>query len=248
MVKIYKHEFRVRSYEVGFNGIAKTSSILNYFQELAFTHAQLLGFSVEQLFKKGLTWVLSRNHIKIIRAPKFGEKIIGHTWPSGRKGRFALRDYEMYDENGLLIVKGTTSWMMIDLSTKRPVRVSDLLEDTVVVEKRTILDEFAVLPKVTKADFEKIFSVRLSDLDINHHVNNVVYVEWALDALPQNIIFSSYPAEIEISYRLETHFGDVILSKAQNLNKEENTFAHQLIRKEDDKELALLKTSWKNFN
>lgn len=248
MIKIYKHEFQIRSYEVGFNGVAKTSSILDYFQELASTHAQLLGFSVEQLFEKGLTWVLSRNHVKILRAPRFGEKIIGHTWPSGRKGRFALRDYEMFDQDGSLIVQGTTSWMMIDLKTKKPIRVADLLADTFIVEKRAIVDDFVVLPHLTHPDFENIYSVRSSDLDINRHVNNVVYIEWALDTLQRDIIFSSYPAEIEISYRSEAHWSDTIIAKAQQSNSEKNTFLHQLIRKEDDKELALLRTSWKKLD
>ena len=247
MTKIYQHEFRVRSNEVGFNGIAKTSSILNYFQELASTHAQLLGFSVEQLFKKGLTWVLSRNHVKIIRAPQFGEKIIGQTWPSGRKGRFALRDYEMFDQAGSLIVRGTSSWMMIDLKTKKPIRVADLLKDTFIVEKRALDDDFAVLPELTQPDFENSFSVRISDLDINRHVNNVIYIEWALDTLPRELIFSTYPVEIEISYRSAAHWGDKIVSKAQELDNQNKIFIHQLIRKDDNKELALLRTSWKNL-
>jgi medium-chain acyl-[acyl-carrier-protein] hydrolase len=247
MIKIYKDEFQVRSYEVGFNGIAKTSTILDYFQELASTHAHLLGFSVEQLFKRGMTWVLSRNHIKILRAPEFGEKILGQTWPSGRKGRFALRDYEMYDGDGSLIVQGTTSWMMIDLKSKKPVRVADLLADTLIVEQRALIDDFKALPALSHPDFENSFSVRLSDLDINRHVNNVVYIEWVMDTLPRDIIYKYYPSEIEISYRSEALLGDIILSKAQQPDRKENIFIHQLIRNEDGKELALLHTSWKKI-
>jgi len=244
-MNIYKREFQIRSYEVGFNGVAKISTILDYFQELASTHAQILGFSVEQLFKKGLTWVLSRNHIIILRAPKFGEKILGQTWPSGRKGRFALRDFEMYDATENLIVKGTTSWMMIDLKNKTPVSVSDLLGNILLLERRALQDNFGSLPNLTRIDFENSFSVRLSDLDINRHVNNVVYIQWAMDALPQEIIFRLYPVEIEISYRSEAFLGDTISSKAQQFEGQDNIFIHQLIRAKDNKELAFLRTVWK---
>ena len=36
---------------------------------------------------------------------------------------------------------------------------------------------------IESVDCEKTFHVRYDDLDINNHVNNTVYITWALEAL-----------------------------------------------------------------
>ncbi len=68
------------------------------------------------LFKKGLTWVLSRFHIEITRYPKWGETVQINTWPSGRGPLFAVRDYEILDAEGPLAA-ATSSWLIVDLKT-----------------------------------------------------------------------------------------------------------------------------------
>ena len=44
------------------------------------------------------------------------------------------------------------------------------------------------------------FRVRQSDLDMNRHVNNAVYVGWALEAAPEDVAQSRRPVDIEVGY------------------------------------------------
>ena len=53
--------------------------------------------AVDQLFKLNMTWVLSRLHVQILRFPFWRERIHLETWPSGKKGKFATRDFLIYD-------------------------------------------------------------------------------------------------------------------------------------------------------
>jgi acyl-ACP thioesterase len=113
--------------------------------------------------------VLSRYSVRFHSFPSVHSRIHLKTWPSGREGRFALREFLLQDETCTLILSASTSWMLLDLETRRPVRVDEQLPD---------------LPLVTEYSYELHFRrVRHGDVDLNRHVNNVVYVDWALETL-----------------------------------------------------------------
>ena len=65
MEPIYEKSFQVRSYEVDLTGRVRATALLNYMQEAAGDHSRLLGVAVRDLMPLGLTWVLSRTHLRI---------------------------------------------------------------------------------------------------------------------------------------------------------------------------------------
>src|SRR5512136_1826457 len=120
---LYKKEYAVHAYETDFEGRVRLISLLNYLQDAAGDHATLLGWSVTDLLKKNMTWILSRYHVRIHSYPAWGEKLTVTTWPSGRHGYFALRDFDVADANGNSVLVGTTSWMVIDVELKHPFKL-----------------------------------------------------------------------------------------------------------------------------
>ena len=48
--------------------------------------------------------------------------------------------------------------------------------------------KLAKLEKLTKEMNKNNFKVRYGDIDSNMHVNNVKYVEWAIESLPLDIV------------------------------------------------------------
>ena len=57
---IYEADYTVRSYEIDTTGRVRPLTLFNYMQDAAGEHAARLGVSVLDLFKRNLTWVLSR--------------------------------------------------------------------------------------------------------------------------------------------------------------------------------------------
>jgi len=55
-----------------------------------------------------------------------------------------------------------------------------------------------------------IHGVRRSDLDMNDHVNNVVYMELLMEAVPDAVRDAFELAELELEFRGECKYGDVI--------------------------------------
>jgi medium-chain acyl-[acyl-carrier-protein] hydrolase len=250
---IYGKDFFIHTYESDFEGRARFVSLLNFLQDAAGDHATLLGWSVLDLFKKNMTWVLSRYHVRVLRYPAWGERLHVVTWPSGRHGYFALRDFDVTDGDGKPVLVWTTSWMVIHLDRKQPVKLDELFPSNVFLEKRALADDFAPLPSVEAAEREVPFKVEMGHLDLNKHVNNTVYIQWALEALPGDILSRRRPAEAEVSYRAEAFYGDAVVSRVQSVagpgpaggdSGPGPVFLHQIVNASTGAELTRLRTRW----
>ena len=241
---IHKKPFQVRAIEIDGAGFIQPIPFLDYVLEAAGEHAATGGLAVTDLFKRGATWVLSRFHIEIARYPRWGERVEIRTWPSGRATLFAIRDYEIVDEQGTLAT-ATSSWLIVDLKTRRPLRTPEYLEGFPLYEKRALADDFTSLPALTREDLVKEFPVFFSDIDLNRHVTATVYIHRALESVPDEILFGYRPAGIEVNFRGEAFYGDSLRSRTERLPGEgAPRFLHRLSRAADDKELTLLRTSW----
>jgi medium-chain acyl-[acyl-carrier-protein] hydrolase len=238
--------FVVGASEAGPHGRVKLSCLLDYFQESAAEHAGRLGASVLDLIKKKLTWVLSRYHVRIIRYPLWGEEVRMTTWPSSRRGLFALREFELKDRSGNPVAAATSSWMVLDVLRKKPVPVVENLGDFPHDPRRAIADDFAPLPRPGRIDGQLPFRVKMGDLDWNRHVNHAVYIEWAVETAPVDVIGASLPVEIEVDYRGEVLYGETVLSRMEVLKRgEETLLCHQIVRQDGLQELAQARTLWR---
>ena len=245
----YQKQFQIRSYEVDARGKIKLATMLNYLQEIASEHAARLGASMVDLFPRNLTWVLSRYHIEIFDYPSWGQIVQINTWPSAKINLFALREFEILNENNEKLALATSSWMLLDFKKKQPVRPEEHLNKYPHRAERAIADDFDPIPKIEKADLELPFRVRISDLDINQHVNHVSYIEWALETLPADILKQHQPIKLEIAFRGEAFYGDRVLSRTQLLeNDQQPSFLHQIVREKDNKELTRLRSKWRKYS
>lgn len=239
-------EFAIHTYETDARGSAKLVTLLNYLQDSAGEHAGSLGLSVPDLFKRGLTWVLSRSHVLVRRYPAVGERLEVTTWPSGKGGYFATRDFEVADGSGRAVLAATSSWMIIDLARKQPVKVEAVIDVPYAIERRALDDPFASLPVPTARETEVRFRVESGHLDWNRHVNNAVYVAWALEGVPPEVLLKSRPVELEVSYRAEALYGEEVLSVAQAVPAEGTgpVYLHQILNAASGAELTRLRTRW----
>lgn len=243
----YTRPFSVRSYESDHNGLLRPTALLNYFQEAAGDHAARLGAGVIALLERRLTWVLSRYHIRLVRYPRWKETLALTTWPGLNQGLFALREFEARDEKGELLAAATSSWMLIDLKVKRPVLPGEHLGPYLRDPRRAVASDFAPLPTVVQAGFERSFRVRMSELDWNRHVNHVAYVGWALESAAPEFLETHRPTEIEADFRGQAFYGETVLCRTQLLSPQgPPSVAYQIIGSESRKELARLRIAWQD--
>lgn len=244
---VLRRGFVVRSYNVGPAGDARPSAIMGFLEDAAGAHSGQFGVSVPHLLARGLTWVLSRYHLRLLRPVHMGDEVEVVTWPSARRGIFATRDFELLGDDGAPIALATTSWVVVDLATRRPRPLAEVLPDGWVVDRRALAYDFPPLPRLP-ADAPGIeLPVMLRDLDMNLHVNHVVYVQWALEAIPLDLLRAGWPTDVEIAYQAEARHGDRIVSAVEEQPSADGArvFVHRIGNAETGAELARLRTTWK---
>jgi len=89
------------------------------------------------------------------------------------------------------------------------------------------------------------FRVRISDLDINLHTNNVMYLKWVIDTMNPGFILNNIPVFIEINYLAESHFDDEIIIKKSEKDGERILTDFSILRTTDNTELTRVRLIWK---
>jgi len=180
-------------------------------QNAAAGHAALLSAATEELRKAGQTWMLSKLRLEVTRHPLLGESIHVETWPSTKiKGARAYRDFVLKDDASNICASASSLWVIVDLATRRPVRIPDAIVSL-------CHDPGYVIPAITDSWLEApapalktVFTAYWSDADQNEHVNNVAMVRWAIDALPVSFLETNQLVWAEAHYRAEVAIGDQV--------------------------------------
>ncbi|HNS30560.1 MAG TPA: thioesterase [Tenuifilaceae bacterium] len=240
-IRALTREFAVSSFHSDFTGHLSLNSLFHLFQEIAWEHAKLNQFGYENLQEHGFFWVLSRVKVEIDQLPRWTEAFSLKTWPSGIEGPFALRDFVVSDEWGKRLVNATSSWLIVDVKSRRPQRPDVLfsrfpLED---VERATSVNapRLPIPQEAVMRSYDLV--TRISDIDVNMHVNNTRYIEWAFNAFSQEEFKDFTVKKIDINYLSECFFGDNVTIQLIDLHNHE--FGVLITRKSDRKHLAVVR-------
>ena len=240
----HTHNLSVHSYEIDFNGRLNIFSLFNYFQEIAWEHAGNLHFGLEDLSKRNLFWVLSRVRVEVERLPLWNEKIKLITYPRGIDGLFALRDYEIYDSNDNRIISASSSWLILSAQNRRPVRLNDLDLSFVSNDRKALSVDASKIADVKGSPISTdSLTVKPSDFDVNFHVNNGRYIEWAYNSFSFNHHNENVLKTVEVNFLAEGKESNCLNIELYQLSEKQNTVAIKRI--EDNKELCRVHFEWK---
>lgn len=158
------------------------NAIVDYMQEIANQHAEVLGidFAINP-DKQELFWIVSRAKVHMDKYPVLGEKIKFITHTAGIDRLFAVRHFDIVDAYGEKIGYIIGDYVLMDSNTKRPVRLKNL-EGTLKCLEGPYEGE--VLPKLDAPEHIEVCDgrkVRASEIDFNAHMNNAHYVRWTVD-------------------------------------------------------------------
>ncbi|MFV0422874.1 acyl-[acyl-carrier-protein] thioesterase [Oleidesulfovibrio sp.] len=238
----HKESFTIRTYDADQNGNVSIRAIANYFQEAASNHARAMGFPAERLLEQNLAWVLARLQIVIERLPYVGESVVVVTWPSSHERHMAYRCYELISEEGEPLARGTSAWVTVNLESRSMSPLPEFITTGYPQDNPPCLPfESRTLPRLKTPAKSVTLRTRKADLDINGHVNNVHYLEWATEPVCTSPdITIQY---INISFRAEC-FAGKNLSSSIGQQGEDNCLLHSIRNEDDNKELCRVRTRW----
>lgn len=238
MAEIYSKNHTIACYEADANQLMRPTAMLDMMQEAANINATALGFGYDELINSNTAWVLSRIHVKFEKLPLWRQEINLKTWHKGVAKLFYLRDFILSDTEGNTMIKATTSWLIIDMNTRRLVRNSDLATSPDKCNKEDAIAEPAdkvVVPVDIEPELVRKHPVTWSEIDTNGHVNNVKYAVWALDAVKPEDIKERPLKELLINYDAEVMPGDTV-KIYRTIQESEDGLVYYITGKVDDKQ------------
>ncbi len=157
----------------------------------------------DKAIQGSIAWILVEWRLQVTRLPKFGETFKAATWAhSMSAGTTTIRDYQVTDRNGEELVRARAKFALFDLKAGKLTGISESLLDVYKPEEKSMFDD--KLPRMTEPeeyDARKSILLRRSDIDINGHVHNTKYLDFALESLPEEV-YRAQPFEtVRIVYR-----------------------------------------------
>lgn len=180
----YEMNYRVDSRDVDMFRQCRPSAVLGILQEAATQAALALHVSGPEVLEKyNALWMVTRNWVELERPIGWNDQLAIRTWHRGAAGASSPRDFDIY-RDGELIGQGVTLWVLVDATEHRLMRIKNLAEfqgtdggelmKSIKLHRTTMPESF---------DSRSLREMRYSDTDINGHINNIHYADFASDAL-----------------------------------------------------------------
>lgn len=212
MGKFYEMDFTVDSRAVDMFQQCRPSALLGYLQEAATLAALDLGASGPEIMEKyHCIWMVARIWVEMDEPLYWNEKFTVRTWHRGAAGASSYRDFDVL-RDGQVIGQAVSTWVMVDADSRKLFRMKQLTEF-----QGTDGGELCKDIKLHRVRMPETFDgreerpMRYSDTDINGHINNIHYADFACDALHmERHGQGKFVREFQIGYVGECRAGETI--------------------------------------
>jgi acyl-ACP thioesterase len=221
----YIKEFTIPYYDTDSGGLLRSEAILAYMAETSSWHSDSLGVGHKLLNSKGYGWMLNRWEAEFIGYPKAKDNVVIETWTSSFDRFYATREFTMKNAEGKILAKAATQWIFLDMNKKKPVRIPLEIQERYSFVDENHFEGYTQLKSFESSD-GSLITVRRSDIDTNQHVNNIRYVEWMQEGIPDKIIDNKRISKLAANYRKEVLPGDTVLSSIRADDERADSYWH----------------------
>lgn len=184
MSTVFEMEYRVGSRDIDMFQQCRPSAVLGFLQEAATRASLALHISgPEALEKYNALWMVTRNWVEMEKPVRWNDLLTIRTWHRGAGGASSYRDFDIL-RDGEVIGQGVSLWVLVDAAEHKLMKMKGLAEfqstDGGELNKPIKLHR-ARMPE--QFDGRSLREMRYSDTDINGHINNIHYADFACDAI-----------------------------------------------------------------
>lgn len=146
-------------------------------------------------------------------------------------------------DNSVPFFSGSSLWMVLDLSTGRPVKMTDELMGSLQFCEDSVSGEDMIkIHEPEEWTYWHEFMPTNLDIDLNGHVNNLAYDRWILSFLPEKAYRGKLVRAIDMYFIAQAMFGDELICRAAEI--EPDVWVHSIIRKDTGAEMFRARTEW----
>lgn len=206
----FTYEAVVAYPDVAMDGHLSHAGLLRILQETAAVASHVRGISFRTIEKTGICWILMGWKVQLFERPEWNSELTIHTWPRTLEGFTSEREFEVFC-NGRVVAHATSRWFLLNAVTKRISRINDFVRSAYELCDRRLFDDDIPTNGTSIENARVTYTRTISrmDLDTYEHVNNLRYLDYALEALPADI-YSNPPSTVEIVYRKQILHGTQI--------------------------------------
>ena len=180
----YIYETDITYPDVGIDRRLDHRGLLRILQEAAAIASDERGYGAKDVPRTGVCWLLSGWRAELRTRPVWRTHLRTETWPRSLDGFFSERDFLVW-QGEELIARGSSKWILVNAVTGKLTRVTDAVRSAYDMEERSVfgtpLRTNGKTPPGTPPAFSTLAGRR--DMDVNRHVNNIHYLDYALEAL-----------------------------------------------------------------
>lgn len=210
---IFEKKYIIDYIDVDENNELTSRNFIKFMQEVAGEHSSNVGYGLYNLIDLNTAWIILNWNLKIYKRPRCKDIIVVKTWAREFNKIYAYRDFEILDENNNILAIASSVWVLKNHSTHSIVRISpEIVNAYGCVEKSVFNEELnnkIDIPNNVDSCFEYIIQRR--DIDTNHHVNNLYYIDFACEALPDEVFYNCDLSNIQVFYKKEIKYKEKIV-------------------------------------
>ncbi len=213
----FEEEFKVNFTQVGFHNELTNKAFLSFMEDIAGDHSTHFHMSFAELFEKNLTWVLLNWKLQILKRPIDNEELRVVTWGRFFNKLFVIRDFKVFNDKDELCAIASSKWCLVDVDSHKITRLPANIDELYGRFPDESVFGIEDLPKLNlpneseKVKDTLIYKIRRFDLDLNKHVHNLNYLDYAYEVLPEDVYFGeSEFKNVEISYKKEVSLNEEI--------------------------------------
>lgn len=209
-MKEYSKTYYLSAGECNAQGELPLPLLVNRIIDVATMHANEWGVGYERLISDNHAWVLARVAVEMERYPRVNENYVITTWIENYNRMFSQRNMAVSDVQGNILGYVRTIWMVIDLSTRQSVDISQLSYIKENINDRTcpIAPQGKLTPVTDGRSTD--YQFKYVDCDFNRHVNTVRYLELLMNQFDLSYFDKHMIHRMELAFLKETHYGEQV--------------------------------------
>ena len=210
MDAIYTAEQECKASMCDNTGFLSIPAMLDLLMDAATTHAIQMGCGFPQLATRNLFWLTVKTKAIIASLPRMGETFTIRSWPEAPDKMRCNRSYEL-SQDGRVLVRAKTEWAILNTATGGLAPIAE-----VYPQGLTFPDPACPEPFVRIADtFGDIapfatYTVRSTDIDVGHHMNNVAYSRAVLGSFSCAELAAMDIHEVDAVFRNQCFEGETL--------------------------------------
>ena len=229
--------YKVGLREVGMKNELTNYGILAFLEDIATYHSGLVGYGVEDVEKNKGAFLILDWDLEVKKRLKFNDviKVKTYALPTNKPSFNCYRNFEIYNELDEIIARATSKWLFYNFEQRKIVKLNPNMLECFKPEGSLSEGEERIKKLVEYDSYKNMieYQVKRSDIDVNNHMNNLVYLKLAYEILPNDVYFSNELNNLRVTYKHQIRLGSKV--KIYYTNEENKHII--TIKSEDEKKL-----------